>query len=403
MDSPAIVLGEVPGKGYILTYTGLPKETDWQLRVTARDVTLRLNPDAHMPRLEGTTRFTLPANLAGQSVKLTIGPRLGTAHDTRDLKLLGPHMPERGQTLYLGSCLNSPAHFVGEPILDAILRNAQDQPRPAMLWLGDNLYYDSGDWKSERTMALAYKAERSNGSLHQLLRAMPQYAIWDDHDYGPNDADSGFAQRASSQRVFRTHWSNPDPVATDGGLYTSVRRGNVELFLTDNRSYRESLGSNHKAGTMLGTQQIQWLKNALTRSTAPIKLIVGGSQWLVDHPTEEGWQHYPAERENFLTWLVNANITGVLFISGDRHHSALFERSYQGRILTELTCSALTSTPEPVGKRGYENVQFLGKTVKNNFCRISVDPNEKLSIAVIDADNQALLNYTIASTVALLK
>lgn len=397
---PAIVLGEIPGQGFVLTFTGLPKGADWQLRVDGNKQSLALQPEAHAPQVSGAARFNLPHALAGQTVRVSIGSRFGAALAENELELPKLAALQDGQTLYLGSCLYNPARLVGEPILDALLQDARGQPAPAMLWLGDNVYYGSSDWKSEEAMALAYKAERGNGSLRRLLRAIPQYAIWDDHDYGPDNADGSFAQREVSQRVFRAHWTNPRASATDGGHYASVRRGNVEIFLTDNRSYRKPLGANRKASAMLGGPQIQWLKSALLQSTAPVKLIVGGSQWLADHPTEEGWQHYPSERSAFLDWLANASIPGVLFISGDRHHSTLFERTHLGRTLTELTCSALTSVPESVGRRGYENVRLLGETEKNNYCRLSVSPNAEVTIAVIDAEGRPLLNQAIAAHAA---
>jgi len=389
--TPVWVLGAEPGRGFTVVLTGLPRGVEHTLHLgLPGGGTQAIAAENDKQAAPGTARFALPWRLAGQTVQASLA---GGDRPVLNTTLHLPSADLARQTLYLGSCLSEPDGGAASGMLAALRADAQGKPAPAMLWLGDNLYFRSGEWYSEQGMIEAYAAARRNPALAGLLQSMPNYAIWDDHDFGPNDADRSFPQRTAAQRVFRSHWANPPPATHDGGLYTSIRRGEVELFLTDGRSYRDPRGAPGRA--MLGTAQIAWLQAGLQRSTAPVKLIAGGSQWLSDHPSEEGWQQAPRERRAFLDWLVSQQIPGVLFLSGDRHHTVLLEREHLGRSLYELTCSALSSAPDPVGARGYEGVRRLEQTAQNNFCRLDIGTDGTITVTALNARGKVLFSRAL--------
>jgi alkaline phosphatase D len=79
---------------------------------------------------------------------------------------------------------------------------------------------------------------------------------------------------------------------------------------------------------------------------APIKLVVNGSQLYNRGNRFEGWTHFTAEQQEFLRWLDDQKIDGVLFASGDRHFSELLRVPREGAYpLYEFTSSPLTSRP----------------------------------------------------------
>ncbi|MGB3074710.1 MAG: hypothetical protein WBB36_05290, partial [Chitinophagales bacterium] len=57
-----------------------------------------------------------------------------------------------------------------------------------MLWLGDNTYTRESDYTSKSGFYYRYTHTRKCSNMQQLLSSRPNYAIWDDHDYGPNDS-----------------------------------------------------------------------------------------------------------------------------------------------------------------------------------------------------------------------
>jgi len=112
------------------------------------------------------------------------------------------------------------------------------------------------------------------------------------------------------------------------GIYTSVRRGPVEVFLIDARYFSQSGPSpvDPTQKTLLGSQQSAWLKRSLSASTAPFKILATGMVWH-DKPNREkdDWQTYAHEREAVFDFLAQEKITGVVLLGGDVHVSLRLE------------------------------------------------------------------------------
>jgi alkaline phosphatase D len=215
-----------------------------------------------------------------------------------------------------------------------------------MLWLGDNIYYREADWLSEAGMRYRWAHDRALPELQPLLGAVHHYAMWDDHDFGPNDADRTFRHREASLRVFRDYWPNPSfGTAETPGIFTRFEWGDVEMFLLDDRYHRspnDMPASPEKR--MFGEAQLRWLKEALASSNATFKIVAGGNQLINPMTFFEGFGDYPAEQKELLDFLREARIEGVVFLSGDRHHTELLRRQEPGLYpLYEFTSSPLTS------------------------------------------------------------
>ena len=84
----------------------------------------------------------------------------------------------------------------------------QKQP-DVMLWLGDNVYMRDLDWTTRTGMLQRYAFGRAVKELQPLLGSVHHYAIWDDHDYGPNDADRSYRDKEVAREVFQLFWGNP--------------------------------------------------------------------------------------------------------------------------------------------------------------------------------------------------
>ena len=70
---------------------------------------------------------------------------------------------------------------------------------------------------------------------------LPMVAIWDDHDYGLNDAGAEFVKRDEAKQLFLDFYSVPqsDARRSRNGLYTSYSYGpleqRVQIILLDQR------------------------------------------------------------------------------------------------------------------------------------------------------------------------
>ena len=266
-------------------------------------------------------------------------------------------------TIAIGSCFflapaeppwSASTYGGGYEIFDAIAAKAPD----LMVWMGDNLYFQAPDELDPASMAARYRRQRALPALQRLLTAAPQIAIWDDHDYGPNDADMSYVMKGESLALFRRYWANPSYGLPDvPGVFGRTRWGDVDLFLLDDRWYRSANRMNDAPDkTMFGTQQLAWLRNALVYSHAPLKLVVNGSQLWNRANRFEGFNHFSYEQKALADWLLSQRVDGVMFASGDRHFTELLRIDRPGAYpLYEFTSSPLTS-------RAYENPDNAERT-----------------------------------------
>lgn len=265
----------------------------------------------------------------------------------------------------------------------SIFATMAKQPADFMLWLGDNWYTREADYNS--SWGLRYRAhrDRSLEVLQPLLKAMPHYAIWDDHDFGPNDFGASYLYKSESRRVFMDYWCNPSYGQDGNGVYSQFNYSDVAFFLLDDRTWRsndalkDSLdGSPDPDKQMFGKQQMRWLKDALlSQRNAPFKIIATGSQVLNPLSPYDCFRHFGNEFTELMDFIAKYNIDGVIFLTGDRHHSEIIRTDRTNNYpLYDITASPLTShvyAPGGVEKNMPERVP--GTSVnKQNYARISV-------------------------------
>lgn len=231
------------------------------------------------------------------------------------------------------------------------------EKRPdAMLWLGDNNYLREVDWFTQTGIHHRYTHSRSVPELQPLLASTHQYAIWDDHDFGPNDSDRSFLHKDKTLAAFEAFWGNPTTGLPnqEGGITTSFQWNDVDFFLLDNRYFRSPNHRKTGEATILGKQQLEWLIDALTTSKASFKVIAIGGQVLNPLAIWENYANRHAEERAYLLKLIaEENIKNVVFIDGDRHHTELNKMvNTAGNTIYDLTCSPLTSG---TGKRDEVN------------------------------------------------
>lgn len=207
-----------------------------------------------------------------------------------------------------------------------------------LLMLGDNHYADSTAPEPQRK---AYYDHRSTLGYAEITRRVPTYAIWDDHDYGPNDSDGSAAGKEISLRTFQQFWANPSYGQPDNpGIYFKFSRGDVDFFMLDVRYHRSpNRAPNDATKTMLGARQFAWLKRELLASKARVKFIASGSEW-EPHSHLDSWTSFTHEREDIFRFMREHDIPGVILLSGDRHFTGAYQIG--GRFI-EVTSGPLGS------------------------------------------------------------
>ena len=268
-----------------------------------------------------------------------------------------------------------------------------------MLWLGDNTYLREADWNSRSGIMKRYTHTRQTKEMQGLLSSCHHYAIWDDHDFGPNNSDRSFVNKDWSLEAFKRFWAN-NRYGINGkpGITTKFSWNDVDFFLLDNRYYRTPL---YKYGesTILGEEQVEWLIDALKASQAPFKMVAIGGQFLNTAAIGENHVLYARERETIISRIAQEQIHGVVFLTGDRHHSELSKLDMgNGIVIYDLTASPLTSGMHSV--EGEQNGFRVDKTLveERNFALLEVSgprTRRKLTINLINSEGKELWDYTI--------
>lgn len=284
-----------------------------------------------------------------------------------------------GRIYDLTRCIDIPesaTHINGDPnMFNVMAQEGSDM----MVWLGDAVYLlglqhamgqcpDGVDDWANKDMAFArymfYRDYHDN-----LTKAMPQLAITDNHDTGPNEFNKTMPTLGEMKDIFRDWWPNPEYKSTPegSGLFSSYVYKDVEYFLLDNRSYRD--------GTLahLGPDQMAWFKGALLASTAKFKVIINGT------PTFErncGGRNFCASAQGteLVNFIRDNNVNGVISLSADIHEQKFMirEGSDTKYPLYDILSGNLNSD---IGN-GQHNVNYgsdyLMTGVKQTYLRINV-------------------------------
>ena len=224
-------------------------------------------------------------------------------------------------------------------IFESILNKDPD----FMLWLGDNVYFREPD-DSKTGVYHRYSHDKSISELQGLLGSVHHYAIWDDHDYGPNNSDKSFVHKDLTLQAFKDFYANPSYGIDGEGITTQFRWADVDFFLLDNRFFRTSKYTSTSKKEILGQKQVDWLINALIYSKSPFKIIAMGGQFLNPVKAYENYANWEEERTEIINRISEEEITGVIFLSGDRHFSEVTKLPRYGSYdLHDFTISPLTS------------------------------------------------------------
>lgn len=254
-----------------------------------------------------------------------------------------------------------------------IFTKIHEQHPDFMVWLGDNTYYREVDWNTLTGMVHRYTHTRSLPEMQPLLASTAHYAIWDDHDFGPDNSDGTWVYKERAWEVFRDFWGNPSyGINGHKGCTTRFQYNDADFFLLDNRYNRSPNRCKTCERTSLGKEQIEWLIGSLSNSRAPFKFVAIGGQVLSSDDHEESAFHdFPAEREQIISRIEEEGIKGVIFLTGDKHFTEL--SAYQnnsGNWMYDLTSSSLTAGSFSDAKEKTSNTLRVPGTIvtENNFC-----------------------------------
>jgi alkaline phosphatase D len=272
-----------------------------------------------------------------------------------------------------------------------------------MLWLGDNVYLREADWDSWTGIVHRYTQARQTPELRKFIASMHNYAILDDHDFGPNDSDRSFWNKNKTLKAFELFWANPSyGVGEIKGAITSFEYADCEFYLLDNRSYRNPNKRVEENKTELGEDQIQWLFDKLSSTYAQFKFVVMGGQLLSTSKEYESYSNhgFDGERQRIIDFIQQNNIKNVVFLTGDVHFSEVSVLKQEGKpTIWDITSSPLNSGANTNAISQKNELRIPESVImQRNYTEIKVVGDKEhrhLEINYYDVDGKKLYNIDV--------
>jgi alkaline phosphatase D len=250
-------------------------------------------------------------------------------------------------SLYFGSCNRTD---LDPKIWDTIT----NQDPEVWVWLGDIVYSENGSMKD---LSKKYALQKQLPAYKKLEENTTILGVWDDHDFGENDAGASFSKKKESRKLLFDFLEIPKnhPAQEREGAYQSYCFGRgaqkVCLYLLDVRYFKEDYVKDSRSnqrykkndGLLLGADQWSWLEKELSANDATINLFAGGIQLLsAEHPYEK-WANFPLAQKRFFEILTKYSIQTPIYLSGDRHIAEASSQEIKPNYwIYDITSSGLT-------------------------------------------------------------
>lgn len=272
--------------------------------------------------------------------------------------------------------------------------------------LGDTVYADNSDTVDEFR---ARWAENLATDGYRALRASTSVmATWDDHeidnDFNPETMPAAVLKAATDS--FFDHLPLRRQPGAPNRIWKSIRWGDTaEVFALDCRGERRPSTRGDADEQYLSPEQMTWLEQGLSASTAVFKIIlnsvpIANFPSLFDAASGDRWEGYPSQRERILRHIDDNAIGGVVWLAGDFHLACV------GRIDTGTNPGAnqIEALCGPAGQFGnplsaiLNAPQFDWAATTNNYTTLALEPSTRtVTFTWIDGDGQAIhtQSYTL--------
>ncbi len=238
-------------------------------------------------------------------------------------------------TIAFGSCVK------GDD--SKVWKNISSKNPDILILLGDSIYLKEKHFGKKKKIIKKYKSIYKNKAFKKLKKRTRVYAIWDDHDYGYNNADSTFKYKKASLKAFRDYWKNnlDPPTALENSIAFNVVLKDVEFIFTDNRSFRVAPTKKNQ-GVLFGKAQLAWIKDRFIKTKASTIVLASGGMLFSKSKDKESLHHFPKEKmvlENMIKQLKK----DLIIISGDSHFANVGKFKLGKKEFYEFTSSPLNA------------------------------------------------------------
>ncbi|MES2800739.1 MAG: alkaline phosphatase D family protein [Bacteroidota bacterium] len=261
----------------------------------------------------------------------------------------------------------------------------------AVLMLGDYIYeYETGGYSPNENVdrtwqpaneiltlddyRMRYSIYHMDEALRKLHQNFPWICVWDDHEtandsykdgaenHNAGEGDWQTRKLAGQQAYFEWLPIREKEEGNNEVIFRTFKYGDlIDLVMVDTRLHGRDEQVNATSGaltdpgrSMLGTEQMDWLKDELSNSTAKWKVL--GNQVVMAKVTVFGtpintdaWDGYPITRQAVYDHILGNGIQNFAVLTGDIHTSWAFDlKSGSNKVGVEFVTPSITSPGSPI-------------------------------------------------------
>lgn len=272
-----------------------------------------------------TDQIRLPDGRPDTRYFLEIRDEWDRVVDTRMMRTLSTR--EESPRIAVASC--SRVGLLTSEYLSSLWDRMHDLKPDIVLFLGDIVYNDGAlqallkhkpSWERIQSR---YVASWKGDKLYHQFETVPVFPIWDDHEYGYNDAGHDNPHREKMLEYYRKFYPIPDlpSVVMGPGASYAFRVLGHRFVLLDDRFFgeRKAKGSGGHSTTW-GTEQRIWLRRQLTGEPT---FIANGYAWQKPLEGKGRGSVETISPHEFLDFrnMIRASGTRALLLNGDTHFS----------------------------------------------------------------------------------
>jgi len=258
---------------------------------------------------------------------------------------------------------------------------------------------DIGNWRKMHRDVL-HDNTAGQQFAQYIGSSFPLYHVWDDHDYGENNADRTAWWKDMAQKAFLEYFPMPPLPNKDGGLWYSFRYAQAEIFMLDSRSQRDPIGDSSPSmlnGGGLTNGQKDWLLAGLLASPARWKFVVSSSAWNPTVSKPDSWHSYVEEQNELVRFIQDNGISGVIVLSGDLHSGGAIDDGTHSYFpeLSVPTTNIQGQADCTGGDCGVWSEGVITGTDPSGYAIVQVT-SETVTLQVRDDDGSLRLEYSIS-------
>ncbi|AZU64270.1 glycerophosphodiester phosphodiesterase family protein [Neobacillus mesonae] len=216
------------------------------------------------------------------------------------------------------------------------------------LFSGDTIYADNATpavpnppSQTEKDFWAKYKENRTDKGLRSLLQNTGTFAIWDDHEVINDFSGPSEPLTPAGLQAFKNYWPISNERSAADKLYHKYSWGNtMDMIILNNRGYRSpNTQADGPDKSMLGKEQLDWLKQQLLESDSKVKLVATSVP--ISVPTgkamaRDGWANgdnvnpndptgYEKEFKEISDFIIEKGIKNVFFVTTDVHFAEVIK------------------------------------------------------------------------------